>query len=179
MILGLTSPQRVIQSWKALNLYNLATYQAPRSIQKTFYQQKWQAKSHTRTYHGRQVREKQWQLMFNRRIPAVVDMNVAQLAKNDGSRQAAGRGSGRDDPPWMVKRQPRATPYTGMTFWPLERRLDTAIFRAMFASSVRTARQFVIHGHVKVNGKKVCPLLFLLANGGQRPMDSENNRIMG
>jgi ribosomal protein S4 len=34
--------------------------------------------------------------------------------------------------------------------------LDTAIFRAMFASSVRTARQFCIHGHVNVNGKKVC-----------------------
>ena len=94
--------------------------------------------------------------MFNRRIPAVVEMDVEKLAKDDGSRQAAGRGSGRDDPRWMERRRPRATPYMGMTFWPLERRLDTAIFRAMFASSVRTARQFVVHGHVKVNGKKVC-----------------------
>jgi ribosomal protein S4 len=146
----------VIQSWKGLNLYNLATYQQPRVISKTFYQQKWTAKSHTRTYHGRQVREKQWQLMFNRRIPAVVEMNIANMAKDDGSRQASGRGSGREvqmlDGP---RRTRKRTPYEGMTYWPLERRLDTAIFRAMFASSVRTARQFVVHGHVKVNGKKV------------------------
>jgi ribosomal protein S4 len=153
----------VIQSWKALNLYNLATYTAPRTIQKTFYQQKWLAKSHTRTYHGRQVREKQWQLMFNRRIPAVVDMDVSSLAKDEGARQAAGRGSGRDQPPWMRKFNQRSTPYSGMTFWPLERRLDTAVFRAMFASSVRTARQFVVHGHVKVNGKKVCVINCVVA----------------
>lgn len=47
------------------------------------------------------------------------------------------------------------TPYMQMTYAPLERRLDTAIFRAMFASSVRQARQFVIHGAVTVNGQKV------------------------
>lgn len=47
------------------------------------------------------------------------------------------------------------TPYMQMAYYPLERRLDTAIFRAMFASSVRQARQFVVHGLVKVNGKKV------------------------
>jgi hypothetical protein len=94
--------------------------------------------------------------MFSRKIPAMVEMNVQRLAKDDGSRQAAGRGSGRDDPDWLIKKKPRSTPYMSMTFWPLERRLDTAIFRAMFASSVRTARQFCIHGHVNVNGKKVC-----------------------
>lgn len=47
------------------------------------------------------------------------------------------------------------TPYMNMTFWPTERRLDTAIWRALFASSTRQARQFVVHGWVKVNGKQV------------------------
>ena len=42
-----------------------------------------------------------------------------------------------------------------MVYAELERRLDTAIFRALFASSARQARQFVVHGYVKVNGKKV------------------------
>ena len=42
-----------------------------------------------------------------------------------------------------------------MVYAELERRLDTAIFRAMFASSTRQAREFVVHGYVKVNGKKV------------------------
>lgn len=47
------------------------------------------------------------------------------------------------------------TPYMNMTFAPQERRIDVAIFRALFASSVRQARQFVVHGAVKINGQKV------------------------
>lgn len=37
----------------------------------------------------------------------------------------------------------------------LERRLDTVVHRAGFAGSRPQARQFVLHGHVRVNGKKV------------------------
>src|SRR5262249_37173325 len=37
----------------------------------------------------------------------------------------------------------------------LELRIDNAVFRAGFASSRNQARQFVRHGHVSVNGKKV------------------------
>src|SRR6202140_4767223 len=37
----------------------------------------------------------------------------------------------------------------------LERRLDTIIYRAKFVPTVFAARQFVSHGHVLVNGKRV------------------------
>ena len=37
----------------------------------------------------------------------------------------------------------------------LELRLDNAVFRAGFAASRNQARQFVRHGHVEVNGKRV------------------------
>ena len=37
----------------------------------------------------------------------------------------------------------------------LERRLDTVIYRAKFATTVFSARQLINHGHIKVNGKKV------------------------
>ena len=37
----------------------------------------------------------------------------------------------------------------------LEVRLDNLVYRAGFASSIRQARQMVVHGHVLVNGKKV------------------------
>jgi small subunit ribosomal protein S4 len=37
----------------------------------------------------------------------------------------------------------------------LELRIDNAVFRAGFASSRNQARQFVRHGHVNVNGKRV------------------------
>ncbi|MEE3165236.1 MAG: 30S ribosomal protein S4 [Pseudomonadota bacterium] len=37
----------------------------------------------------------------------------------------------------------------------LERRLDSVIYRAKFVPTVFSARQFINHGHVKVNGKRV------------------------
>ena len=37
----------------------------------------------------------------------------------------------------------------------LERRLDTMIYRAKFVPTVFAARQFVNHGHIKVNGRRV------------------------
>ena len=37
----------------------------------------------------------------------------------------------------------------------LERRLDAVVYRAKFVSTVFAARQFVNHGHVRVNGKRV------------------------
>ena len=37
----------------------------------------------------------------------------------------------------------------------LERRLDAVIYRAKFVPTVFAARQFVSHGHVRVNGRKV------------------------
>jgi small subunit ribosomal protein S4 len=37
----------------------------------------------------------------------------------------------------------------------LERRLDMAVYRAKFVPTVFAARQFVNHGHVRVNGRRV------------------------
>ncbi len=37
----------------------------------------------------------------------------------------------------------------------LERRLDAVVYRAKFVPTVFAARQFVNHGHVRVNGRKV------------------------
>lgn len=102
--------------------------------------------------------------MFDRRIRSVIPMDAKYLAANDGSRESAGRGSGLEER--QSGRRPlrklnsnqsdlNRIPYMQMTFAPLERRLDTAIFRAMFASSARQARQFVVHGAVKVNGQEV------------------------
>ena len=139
-----------------------------------------------RAYHGEHIPEKKWVRLFSRRLLSAVEMPPQYLATHDGSEQAAGRGSGltssnisastfskvpklrspqaplRKKRPevndLLAQQYPKMTPYMQMTFAPLERRLDTAIFRALFASSVRQARQFVVHGAVKVNGKKVCSL---------------------
>ena len=99
--------------------------------------------------------------MFRRTIRSVVPMDYKMLAEKDGSEQAEGRGSGLELPPDQRPRPFPRTPYLNMTYAPTERRLDTAIFRALFASSTRQARQFVVHGYVKVNGKKVSVTLKL------------------
>jgi len=47
----------------------------------------------------------------------------------------------------------------------LERRLDTVIYRMGFARTIMQARQFVNHGHIKVNGRKVDIPSFLVKQG--------------
>ena len=37
----------------------------------------------------------------------------------------------------------------------LERRLDAVVYRAKFSTTIFSSRQFINHGHVRVNGKKV------------------------
>lgn len=129
---------------------------------KTLFQQKWVAKSLTRGYHGEHIKEYKWERMFSRRPLSAVNMDPAYMARHDGSEQAAGRGSGRKGRRGSQHIGPKnqgnldaPTPYMQMVFAPMERRLDIAIFRALFASSARQARQFVLHGFVTVNGKKV------------------------
>ena len=47
----------------------------------------------------------------------------------------------------------------------LERRLDAVVYRAKFVPTVFAARQFVNHGHVKVNGRRVNIPSFLVKTG--------------
>lgn len=169
-------------------MYKLAGKEPNIGWPRTFFQQKWAAKSKTRGYHGEHIPEKKWKRLFSRRLMSAVDMSPEYLAAHDGSEQAAGRGSGLSTTNVTAETYSRVaglqgadsqpgrgmsvrmdtnkriqdpiknmTPYMHMTYAPLERRLDTAVFRALFASSIRQARQFVVHGGVKVNGKKVRP----------------------
>lgn len=163
------------------NMYKRAGSQPAIKGTPTFFQQKWRAKSAARAYHGEHIPEKKWVRLFSPRLMSAVDMPPEYLAAHSGAEQSAGRGSGlstshisaeaysrlrrldesdHEGPvnstnDLITRPQKNMTPYMQMTFAPLERRLDTAIFRAMFATSVRQARQFVLHGAVKVNGKKV------------------------
>jgi ribosomal protein S4 len=57
------------------------------------------------------------------------------------------------------------TPIPLQTYAELEKRLDFALFRAMFASSIRQARQFILHGYVSVNGIRIRQPGFHLDSG--------------
>ena len=47
----------------------------------------------------------------------------------------------------------------------LERRLDAVVYRAKFVPTIFAARQFVNHGHVKVNGRRVNIPSFQVSDG--------------
>lgn len=194
---------RIRMSWNKYNLYNMANpasqkpLEAERLGRRTFFQQKWTAKAMTRGYHGEHIKEGKWELMFSRKIHAVVNMDPRYMAENDGSEQALGRGSGRQlDPnargrtyngadgeekggrnPYATNlKTKQPTPYMQMTFAPMERRLDIAIFRALFASSARQAKQFCTHGFVKVNGQTMRFPGYLLNPGDMFQVDPD--RVM-
>lgn len=120
---------KVRSSMSRFNLFNL--YKKPRTNfqGKSLYQQKWASKADTRAYHGEHLTESRWKHLFEPHLES-----VAQL---DASLKGV---------------QVAPTPVTLQTYAALEKRLEFALFRAMFASSVRQARQFILAGDVKVNG---------------------------
>ncbi|EDO16252.1 hypothetical protein Kpol_505p29 [Vanderwaltozyma polyspora DSM 70294] len=123
---------RIRASFNKFNLFNLYKKGQVNFRNKNLYQQKWTAKQETRSYHGEHIREGRWQSMFQSKLDS-----VAQL-------DASLRGSAVQETPFLLQ-----------TYSVLEKRLDFALFRSMFASSIRQARQFIIHGNVYVNGTKV------------------------
>ena len=55
-----------------------------------------------------------------------------------------------------VKKAEKSKESTGVALIQmLECRLDNVVYRVGFATSIRQARQMVVHGHILVNGKKV------------------------
>ncbi|MBQ4102589.1 MAG: 30S ribosomal protein S4 [Oscillospiraceae bacterium] len=59
----------------------------------------------------------------------------------------------------------------------LESRLDNVVYRAGFANSRRQARQFVLHGHFAVNGKKVNIPSYQLKAGDVITVRSKNQAL--
>ncbi|CCD25617.1 mitochondrial 37S ribosomal protein uS4m NDAI_0F02990 [Naumovozyma dairenensis CBS 421] len=128
---------RIRASFNKYNLFNLYKKGRIDFKSKTLYQQKWSAKQETRAYHGEHITESRWQMFFNPKLKSVAQLD-ASLRTSTSS-----------------KNQIEPTPFLMQTYAVLEKRLDFAIFRAMFASSVRQARQFILHGNVRVNGIKI------------------------
>jgi small subunit ribosomal protein S4 len=60
----------------------------------------------------------------------------------------------------------------------LERRLDVVVYRMNFLPTIFAARQFVSHGHIRVNGKKVDVASYMLKEGDKITL-SEKGKSMG
>jgi small subunit ribosomal protein S4 len=59
----------------------------------------------------------------------------------------------------------------------LERRLDAMIYRAKFVPTVFAARQFVNHGHIKVNGRRVTIASFRLKAGDMVEVKDKSKQL--
>lgn len=126
---------RIRASMNKYNLFNLYKKSKPDFRSMTLYQQKWLAKTETRGYHGEHLTESRWQVNFTPNLSSVAQLDsIEKTTKGETIPK---------------------TPIQLQTFAVLEKRLDFALFRAMFASSIRQARQFILHGNVKVNGVKI------------------------
>ena len=59
----------------------------------------------------------------------------------------------------------------------LERRLDAVVYRMKFAMTPFAARQFVNHGHVQVNGKRVNIASFLVRDGDEIEVREKSKQL--
>jgi ribosomal protein S4 len=125
-------------SWNKYNLYNSLNRKVDSDtsdasiFKKHLYAQRQLAKRMTRKYHGQGLRER----IFTKQL-YTSKFNVV-----------AGGNS-----------QEELLLWAGF-YMNVERRLDTVIFRSLFASSIEQARQLIKHGHVDVNGMKVIQTTF-------------------
>jgi small subunit ribosomal protein S4 len=59
----------------------------------------------------------------------------------------------------------------------LERRLDSTVYRMKFVTTIFAARQFVSHGHILVNGKKVSVASYTLKDNDVVEVKEESREI--
>jgi ribosomal protein S4 len=140
---------RIRPSMNKYNLFNLYKKNKPNFRVMTLYQQKWASKQETRGYHGEHIKESRWQTLFEKKLEGVAQLDAS------------------------LKGNVPSTPMVLQTFAPLEKRLDYAIFRALFASSTRQAKKFILNGHVKVNGVIIKHPGFTLSPGDIFSVDPE------
>ncbi|AMD19369.1 HBR468Wp [Eremothecium sinecaudum] len=150
VLLNSLAKGRIRASFNKYNLFNL--YKKPhiefRST--TLFQQKWKSKQETRAYHGDHITESRWKSTFLPKLQSVAQLDASLQGENV-----------------------EPTPILMQTYAVLEKRLDFAIFRAMFASSIRQARQFIIRGYVTVNGVKIVHPTYPLKPGDMFRVKSE------
>lgn len=140
----------VRMSMNKYNLFNLYKKSPLLFAGKTLYQQKYASKQETRGYHGEHIQEKRFKSIFNPALNTFAQLDASLQGKR-------------------VKR----TPLSLQAFASLEKRLEIAVFRAMFASSVRQARQFILSGEVKVNGVVVKHPSYPLQSGDVFSVDPD------
>jgi len=166
-------------SWSAHNLYNLiARSTVPFNIAGTdfsrtaltMYQQRWRAKRFIRGYHGDWIPErrfKRWFLPIDlpKLVPSSTAIGASTISATHLPSRAAASSSRRGGAEADDGSEQSQMPTASLFMSEVERRLDVIVFRCCFARSVYEARNMVIHGKVKLNGRKASDPNRLLTPG--------------
>ncbi|KAJ3494854.1 hypothetical protein NLJ89_g10724 [Agrocybe chaxingu] len=150
-------------SWSPKNLYNLwRRTVGPKSSDMTFkltteetlFQQRWKSKAAVRAYHGDFIPEKSFKRWYlpdtlpdvrpRRQVVSGDALSLEEFAKRNVREKELER---------EIEEKGLA-PVGSLMFTEVERRMDVFVFRCCFVHSVYEARRLIIHGYVKLNGKK-------------------------
>lgn len=125
------------------------------------FKQRWVSKRLTKQYHAEHISAKKFERWYLpstmpliRKNPGKDSVASSELSKWVEGRSAAGGRTTLERKIAAMEKEATA-PVATLMFTEVERRIDSLIFRACFASSVWQARNYVVGGHVKVNGRVV------------------------
>ncbi|KAF8901145.1 hypothetical protein CPB84DRAFT_1777805 [Gymnopilus junonius] len=178
-------------SWSPKNLYNVWRRTiGPKSndlifkvtTEETLFQQRWRSKAAVRAYHGEYIPEKvfkRWYLPDT--IPDVRPRRrVFADDKNDLEEYAKRRTRAKELERKQEEeiQQKGLAPVGSLMFMEVERRLDVFLFRCCFVHSVYEARRLILHGYVKLNGKKHSKANTRLAPGDMVSVDPDAIRFL-
>jgi len=173
-------------SWSPRNLYNLWKRTAgpdsedilfKKTSDATLFQQRWKSKAAVRAYHGDYIPEKvfkRWYLPDS--LPDVRPRRQVFSGDNLDLELYARRKLREKQQEEEIEEKGLA-PVGSLMFSEVERRIDTIVFRSCFAHSIYEARRLIIHGDVKLNGKKHMNATTRLAPGDMISVNPEAIRF--
>ncbi|PPQ88197.1 hypothetical protein CVT25_005162 [Psilocybe cyanescens] len=178
-------------SWSPKNLYNLwrrtvgpeaeeLTFKV--TTEQTLFQQRWRSKAAMRAYHGEYIPEKvfkRWYLPDT--IPDVRPRRqVFGDDQNELEEYAKRKTKAKEKERKLEEEIERKglAPVGSLMFREVERRMDVFLFRCCFVHSVYEARRLIIHGYVKLNGKKHSHANTRLAPGDMVTVDPAAIRFL-
>ncbi|KAG6888030.1 hypothetical protein C0995_010995 [Termitomyces sp. Mi166 len=161
---GIFSIKRALprMSWTPKNLYNLyLRTDGPRkreitfkSASSTLFQQRWRSKAVVRAYHGDFIKEKVFKRWFLPETLPDVRPKRKVLGDDKASLEEFALRKKKEKELAEEEALKGMAPVGSLMFSEVERRIDVFLFRCCFVHSVYEARRLIIHGDVKLNGKK-------------------------
>ncbi|KAG6875668.1 hypothetical protein C0992_002900 [Termitomyces sp. T32_za158] len=161
---GVFSIKRALprMSWTPKNLYNLyLRTDGPRkreitfkSASSTLFQQRWRSKAVVRAYHGDFIKEKVFKRWFLPETLPDVRPKRKVLGDDKASLEEFALRKKKEKELAEEEAIKGMAPVGSLMFSEVERRIDIFLFRCCFVHSVYEARRLIIHGNVKLNGKK-------------------------